>query len=531
MEERSPDQDLCFDEHTPLVVPFQNSQNEISSRQDSSSMHSTKGNNTTKGFTLKRSMVIPMSVCYCFACGIHMYIVPQYVQEVMKGSDEKELPHQIKPPKENLFQSPVNSTFNACSYVNKSDPSYEKFTRVQQDTARWLIDFNVALLLPAMFANLVWASFSDVFGRKFSLFLCLMSFTIRATVFMLVVYFKLRLVFVIIGIIIDGLAGSFTSFNAVLFSFVSDISNTGRQRTIAIVVIELVTGLTYTVSSLVSGNLIEKYGFLFPSMAVSCLSGIGVLILLFLVPETKPNIRIQRQGSSMLKSVTESVKFYFCDGSKIKRAKYILLMLGFFFMGIPALSRSTLEVLYQLGRPFCWTSTKIGWFGALKMAVASLLGLGGVYVFKGCIADDTITLYSLIFSTAAFIVEGLAKTDFALYSVTLIAAPSELPFPMIRSLMSCLTPAEKQGALFASIGFVETLCSLIGSVSNNAVYSATLKIMNGFVFLLMAGLTLIGAFFILAFMVVQRRFSDYPVEVSPVADTTHTLVNSINDIS
>ncbi|XP_053387496.1 solute carrier family 46 member 3-like isoform X2 [Mercenaria mercenaria] len=435
MEGPNRDQDCEANENSPLLDPGEQMQNGTSS--------GPSVGEAVKGFTLRRSMIVPMCACYIFAGGIFMYIVPQYVQEVMKGNDERKLPGEIVPQNMYLLQSKGHATFNACS-ENKSDPSYEKFTKVQQDTARWMIYFNVAVLLPAMFANLVWTSYSDVFGRKFGLFLCLTSLTIRMTIFTIVVYFKLSLVYVIIGNIIDGLAGTYTSFFALLFSFVSDITYPGRQRTITIVVFELVVGLSFTISSLVSGHLIEQYGYFYPSVAISCLSVVGVVILIFLVPETMQNNQMQGQRSSVVKSIAESVKFYFCDGSKIKRAKYILLMLGFFFLGIPALSRMSLEVLYQLGRPFCWTSTKIGWFGAVKMAVSSLFGIGGVYLFKRCFADDTIAFYSLIFGAVAYVVEGLAKTDIVLYSVTVIAAPTGLSFPMIRSLMSCLTPADKQ---------------------------------------------------------------------------------------
>ena len=40
--------------------------------------------------------------------------------------------------------------------------------------------------------------------------------------------------------------------------------------------------------------------------------------------------------------------------------------------------------------------------------------------------------------------------------------------------------------MFASIATIEVLGSIVASVGENAVYSATLTFMNGFVFLIMA---------------------------------------------
>ncbi|XP_060586668.1 proton-coupled folate transporter-like [Ruditapes philippinarum] len=411
-------------ENTPLLVE------ETGSGTVTGTEHCQGEVNQTSGFTLKHLMIVPMCACYFIAGCIYLYIFPQYIQKVMENSDVQDFPHKISPhvphvifsQRNYVFQSQEQTVSDGCSNVNKSDEAYKKFDHIQQETAKWIIYFNISVLIPAMLANLIWASFSDVLGRKFAMFLCLASMTIRLTIFTFVVYFKLSLVYALIGNFIDGLAGSYTSLFAILFSYVSDITCTGKQRTIAIVVVELVIGLSFTASSIVSGHLIDQFGFFYPSMVNSIISAVGILILLFLVPETMQRDRTERQvRPTVWKSLAESFRFYFCDGTKIKRVKYVLLMLSFFFMGIPAMSRMSIEVLYQLGRPFCWSPTKIGWFGAIKMIVASLFGIGSTYIFKRCVADDTIAFYSLILTAAGYVVEGLAKTDFALYSGKYVA--------------------------------------------------------------------------------------------------------------
>ena len=42
--------------------------------------------------------------------------------------------------------------------------------------------------------------------------------------------------------------------------------------------------------------------------------------------------------------------------------------------------------------------------------------------------------------------------------------------------------------MFASIGAIEMVCSILGALTGNLVYSATLSIMNGFVFLVLGAL-------------------------------------------
>lgn len=42
------------------------------------------------------------------------------------------------------------------------------------------------------------------------------------------------------------------------------------------------------------------------------------------------------------------------------------------------------------------------------------------------------------------------------------------------------------GALFASVIMIQSLCSLIGAVTDNSIYAATLEVFNGFVFIFLA---------------------------------------------
>ncbi|KAI0232534.1 hypothetical protein LSAT2_017149 [Lamellibrachia satsuma] len=53
--------------------------------------------------------------------------------------------------------------------------------------------------------------------------------------------------------------------------------------------------------------------------------------------------------------------------------------------------------------------------------------------------------------------------------------------------------------------FIEVICSLVGDVLFNSVYSATLYIMTGFVFLVMAAFYAVGSLLIVVFIVKMGR--------------------------
>ncbi|KAL4216784.1 hypothetical protein ACF0H5_024507 [Mactra antiquata] len=477
-----------------------------------------------KGFTFRRCMILPLLTCYLLAGGVFVYESPQYTQQRMLQKYADEINKKNASVMLKSLHDKVLPT-NHCS-VNQSDPSYANYDKAQKDTAMWLMYFTLAQLIPALFANLLWSSYSDILGRRFSLIISFSGTTIRIGIFAAVVYFELDLLYLVIGAAVDGFCGAFMLLFAATFSYVSDITYPGKQRTIAIVGVELLLGVTLSIASFASGFIISDTGFFYPAFVCFCVDVLGFFILLFLVPETRQLNNSQGHSVNVFKVLAESLKFYCSSGTKIKRIKYILLMLAFLFMGMPALNRGTMEMLYQLGRPFCWDAKKIGYFGAIKTVIAAISGMGGTYIFRRCMADDTIASMSILITVGSYIVEGLAATDAILYLIPVLAMLSALPIPMIRSLMSSLTPADKQGAMFASIGFVEVLCSLIGSVSSTAVYTATLSVMNGFVFMLLALLTFIGAVFMLLFMFVNRRYKDDPVEdIVIVSDDDPSLID------
>ncbi|KAH3868237.1 solute carrier family 46 member 3-like isoform X2 [Dreissena polymorpha] len=453
-----------------------------------------------KGFTRHSFMVVPMILLYFFSAGVIGSLLPQYTQffksEEIAGRDPVYSKHK----------------FNACAHVNHSDPGYQIYVEIQQETAKWTLYFSIASLVPSLLGNLIFIPLSDIYGRKFVFLLTLIGAIVKHGLSSYVVYYKLDLSYFIIGQVFDAISGSYMTFLAMMFTYTCDLLSSGKGRTIGIVMMELLLGIIFTATSFLTGYLLEWIGFFWPLALSTFVLVLALILLVFCVPETlpisnklavtnkRPFVRLEEVFQSML----EAFKFYFTHKSKLKRLKYILLIGGFTFMCIPYMNRGTMEVLYQLGQPFCWSATKIGWFSAFKIGIAAMVAMVGTFLMQKCLADDSIAMVGISGAVISYIVEGLATSDFVLYMVPVLTCSSGLPIPMIRSLMSSLTPAEKQGAVFGSIGAVETFCSLIGALSNNVIYIGTIKIMNGFVFLIMGAITCIGVVFILAYMYVAR---------------------------
>ncbi|VDI40588.1 Hypothetical predicted protein [Mytilus galloprovincialis] len=80
--------------------------------------------------------------------------------------------------------------------------------------------------------------------------------------------------------------------------------------------------------------------------------------------------------------------------------------------------------------------------------------------------------------------------------------------PIVRSIMSRMSPAHKIGSVFAGIAAIEFICNMASSLLANAVYDATVDIYKGFTFFVMAGYAGIGIVLCCVHIVGQRRHEE-----------------------
>ncbi|XP_078315850.1 proton-coupled folate transporter-like isoform X2 [Crassostrea virginica] len=80
--------------------------------------------------------------------------------------------------------------------------------------------------------------------------------------------------------------------------------------------------------------------------------------------------------------------------------------------------------------------------------------------------------------------------------------------PLLRGIMSKMTPPHKQGVLFGSISVVENICNLTSSVMAGAVYSETVSFYRGTAYLVFGGLMTV-AFLLLLVLVRDSRKNQY----------------------
>ncbi|XP_060575998.1 lysosomal proton-coupled steroid conjugate and bile acid symporter SLC46A3-like [Ruditapes philippinarum] len=412
-----------------------------------------------------------------------------------------------------LFPDVTSFNVSGTCNSNLSSEDYKKQTLVQQHAANWTMYYSLAAGIPAILSNIILGSSTDKYGRKFLFFLPCIGTFLKTVLYVLGIHLNLDLKFYLIGYFIEGLTGQMFTMLLVSFTYVADITATnGKNRSFGITLIELSLGIAVALFSFTTGYFIQAYGFFYPMLSSGVMTT-GSLITVIFIPETFPKEKRNPNESILIKLKT-AYDLFFGSFNRGRRWMYNILMVTFTLTMFTVFGRSSVEPLYQLGTPFCWSPEKLGYYGGLKSLLQQMIGMGMVKLMQWIMSDEAIAMFGCLSFSAAYVMEGFARTDIIMYLVPVVGAWGLLTIPMCRSIMSGLTRSDQQGAIFAAIAAMETAINLGGSVAANEIYSHTVGFYRGFVFFIFAGCCGIGFFLIWIYRIGTRRSKPLFLEIN-----------------
>ncbi|XP_076832325.1 proton-coupled folate transporter [Brachyhypopomus gauderio] len=374
-----------------------------------------------------------------------------------------------------------------CS--NASVPSDPLQKEVETLTAHWNLYINLGGFLVGLFVVILLGSWSDRAGRRVVLILPSLGLAVQAAVYLTVMYLKLPVAWFLLGRIFSGLTGDFNGILAGCFAYVADTSDRG-SRTFRVAILEACLGLAGMVASIIGGEWRRTQGYINPFWLVLATNLATALYAYLFVPES-----VTPQPEARLLSTQHHravYALYASRGQGTRRAALWLYTLCFFLVVTVHFGSRELYVLYELSSPLCWNSQLIG-YGSAAQHLSYLSSLLGLRVLQQCVEDSWVALAGLTSNVAGLLMFSVANTTalmFTGYGLCFLLMAST---PVLRSKLSKLVDPSEQGALFASVACVESLCSLVASGVFNSLYPATLHVMKGFPFLFGAILLLIPA--------------------------------------
>ncbi|XP_029372809.1 proton-coupled folate transporter [Echeneis naucrates] len=362
-------------------------------------------------------------------------------------------------------------------------------------TAHWNLYINLGGFSVGLLVVPLLGSWSDLAGRRPILILPNLGLALQAVVYLIVMYLKLPVGYFLLGRVLSGLSGDFSAILAGCFSYIADTSNR-RSRTFRVAVLEACLGLSGMLASIIGGQWRRAQGYINPFWLVLATNLAAALYAsLFVRESVSPDPRAKLFTTRHHKAVWH---LYSTGGSssegggRFHRCKLWLYTLCFFLVVTIHSGSRELYVLYELSSPLCWGPILIG-YGSAAQNLAYLSSLLGLKIMQCCLQDSWVALVSLASNIAGLVVFSVADTTQLMFTGYGLCFLFMAVTPVLRSKLSKLVDPSEQGALFASVACVESLCFLVGSGVFNSLYPATLHFMKGFTFLFAAIILLIPA--------------------------------------
>ncbi|XP_046575204.1 proton-coupled folate transporter-like [Haliotis rubra] len=403
-----------------------------------------------------------------------------------------------------------NFTVLAPCFQNTSDEGYHLQEKAQKLASTKLWQYSSASAGFAVFSNIIIGSYSDIIGRKF-LFLCPMAgHLLRNAMTAVIIYWRLDLNYFFLATGMDGLLGGGWGFMLATMAYTADHTPPEQSRSLNIVILECVIGLSESLASTATGYFIQNTGFFYPSLTSAAVTLLDMVLVIFFLESPKHEDSDGKENSkSLLQGLRNITDIYF-GGTVLKRAIFWLGLFAFFFASLCDSGGSNIDTLFFMNLPFCWSPEKMGVYDTISTVVRKTFGVAIVRVLQCCSSDAVMGILGSLSNAGGEMLFAFASTEWMLYlGFPGVAIIGFLPTPMARSVLSKQVPSNRQGAIFASLAVVQALCSVAAAVVYNNIYQMTVIYWRGAVYVSYAvtnGITAI-IFIVMAILIRKQRES------------------------
>lgn len=394
-----------------------------------------------------------------------------------------------------------------CNSAQPVDPLQKE---VETLTAHWNLYINLGGLSLGLLVVPFLGSWSDKAGRRPLLIIPNLGLALETVVYLVVMYTRLPVGYFLLGRMLSGFSGDFNCILASCFAYIADTSDR-RSRTVRVAILESCMGLSGMLASIIGGQWKRTQGYINPCWLVLATRLASALYSYLFVCESvsiDPSVRLfsTRHHKALW-------RLYSTGGSQstgsFHKYKLWLYTLSFFLVVGVHMGCRDLYVLFVLSAPLCWGPELIG-FGSAALHLAYLSSLLGLKVMTRCLEDSWVALVGLLSNIAGLLVFSAANTTALMFTGYGLLIFFMSTTPVIRSKLSKLVDPTEQGALFALIACVESLCSMVGYSVLSSIYPATLHFMKGFPFLFAAIILLIPFAIIWILRCLDRRQEQHP---------------------
>lgn len=384
---------------------------------------------------------------------------------------------------------PVSENTSQCAADSSNHTSQQE--EVQKAASLFSMYTDLSSMIPSLIVTLLLVSYSDQRGRKITIIMPLIGTLIYTLSFLIVSFFQLNLYLLIASSFVSALFGGIGTMLGGCFSYVADLCEDGKQKTLRMAVVDMMIGMLAGIASISTGYFLHAAGFNWPFFTSAIFQIVNLLYAIFILEETRVIDRSETLACCQaLRNLACSIYSLFAGGSRQRKWVLVLLIVTFSSLSFVNTGGLSIVTLYELNEPLCWTEILVGYGSAASTSIF-ITSFVGVFLFSLCLPNIAIVFIGMLSVAVNMLMTGFAKTTLMMFLVRIPAMFAIMPFPVLRSMMSKVVSKSEQGALFACVAFTETLSTNGSAASFSRIYAATVAWCPGFVFLLGAGLCLI----------------------------------------
>ncbi|RUS84778.1 hypothetical protein EGW08_007462 [Elysia chlorotica] len=351
--------------------------------------------------------------------------------------------HRLTNDEQGLVNASQPVASSPCHKDNSSSTAHAD--AIQSKASQKILYYTLSASIPSLFACLFAGGYSDTFGRRPLLLIVILTGAVKILLISIIIKLSLPTWLFYVAYVIDGLSGSWTILFAMLVSSIADTNQDKKDRAFWVAVLGCAISIVGAILLVLTGVLIDKLGFFAAAMMGTVSVWLAFLLAFFLFPETfHPPKDKKFKG---LYSVRKIANYFFFGGSLTDRLRLWVCLFIFMLTIVPQLCLITIDTLYLLHRPFCWTHSSIGTYSGVRMAGTFFIGMVLLRLFQNCCQPEILAMVGLMFRVASFVLESEAKKFWHMII----------------------------GAMNSSVALVEIVINLVGSVGVLSIYSATLS--------------------------------------------------------
>lgn len=424
---------------------------------------------------LNKITVEPVIFCYAFGIILHVPVIQQYIHR--RIAEEKGIIYNTTASLSNCDSIPILRNAETLKLQKE----------VQSEASFMQLGIVFSASAPSLLVALFLGAWSDRAGRRRVMGLPIFGSAIESAIILWVIYFNLPIQTLLLAGFINGVCGFFPTMVLSVFSYMADITEES-QRAFRLGILEATAFISGMLSHLSSGWLINKTGYKAPYMIILSLHTFALFYVVLKLPESRARHLMENSNVKVFSLQHIRVIIYiFTNPRSGERWRMCILMLTSGLMIVSSIGFGSVIVLYAIDRPLCCNSVLIGYYLATSFFVQAVGAVLGLKFLRMILSEHSLMQLGMISVTCSLVMMAFVRSKTSFFVVPFVACLGGIPTPIIRAMMSKMVDPDEQGALFAAVATLETICTLFGAAIFNSIYPLFLRVgLNGFCFLVMA---------------------------------------------